>query len=126
MIWRALLTWLALLVGAFLNGTFRELVLVPRIGPRAAHVVSCLTLSGIILAVAYALIPWIAPGGASQAVWIGGAWLCLTLAFELGFGRMRGKPWSELLADYDLSAGRLWVLVLVVTALALGSWKPTT
>jgi hypothetical protein len=118
MLGRALLTWLVLLVVAFLNGTFRELVLVPRVGTQVGHVVSTLMLSAAIFAVAYAVIPWIAPGSVRSALWIGAAWLCLTLAFELGFGRLLGKPWSELMADYDLSAGRIWILVLVATALA--------
>jgi hypothetical protein len=29
-----------------------------------------------------------------------------------------GNPWPDLLADYDLRRGRIWVLVLVVTLLA--------
>jgi hypothetical protein len=28
------------------------------------------------------------------------------------------KPWNELLADYDVLSGRMWVLVLVTTTLA--------
>ena len=35
------------------------------------------------------------------------------MLFELGFGHwVAGHPWSRLLADYDLLAGRIWVLVL--------------
>jgi len=41
------------------------------------------------------------------------------LAFELVVGHYGfGKAWSELLADYDLRRGRIWVAVLVVTLLA--------
>jgi len=47
---------------------------------------------------------------------VGFAWLALTLAF--GFGRARGKPWADLLADYDVLKGRIWVLVLLTTAVA--------
>ena len=42
----------------------------------------------------------------------------LTLAFEVGAGRLSGKPWSVVLADYDLLRGRIWVLVPIVTFLA--------
>ena len=58
------------------------------------------------------------------ALVVGLGWLLMTLAFEFGFGRLRGRSWAELLVDYDLRAGRIWVLVLVVTALAplLASW----
>ena len=46
-------------------------------------------------------------------------WLALTVSFEfLGGHFLFGQPWQRLLADYDLLDGRVWVLVLVVTALA--------
>src|SRR3954465_6319305 len=36
----------------------------------------------------------------------------VTIAFEFGFGRaVAQKPWEELLADYDLARGRLWLLI---------------
>ena len=38
------------------------------------------------------------------------------IAFEfLGGHFIFGKPWQELLADYNLFAGRIWVMVLIVT-----------
>jgi hypothetical protein len=40
-------------------------------------------------------------------------WLGLTLAFEFGFGRLVAKQsWEQLLADYNVAAGRTWPLVL--------------
>ena len=33
-------------------------------------------------------------------------------------GSRNALPWPELLADYDLSRGRIWIAVLVVTLLA--------
>ena len=49
---------------------------------------------------------------------IGFGWVTLTLAFEFLGGRfLFGKAWTELAADYNLLAGRIWVLVLVVTLL---------
>jgi hypothetical protein len=43
----------------------------------------------------------------------------LTLAFEFSFGRyVSGLSWRTLLADYDLSQGRLWPLLLLTTLLA--------
>jgi hypothetical protein len=118
MIWRALLVWLGLLLIAVLNGALREAVLIPVGGERSGHVVSTLMLCAAIAAAVYLTIPWIRPERAAEAFLIGLAWLTLTLAFELGFGRARGRPWAELLADYDILHGRIWVLVLIVTALA--------
>jgi hypothetical protein len=71
-----------------------------------------------ILIVTYFAVPWIQPGSLRGTIAIGLTWLALTLTFEFGFGRARGKPWAELLADYDVLEGRIWVLVLVTTAVA--------
>jgi hypothetical protein len=56
---------------------------------------------------------------AREARSVGALWLALTLAFEFGVGHYGfGKAWPELLADYDLRHGRIWIAVLVVTLLA--------
>ena len=116
---RALAAWLLLLLLAVLNGAFREAVLVPWLGVKAAHVVSTLLLAGFILGATALTIGWIAPASTSGALEVGALWLLLTVAFEFLAGHfLFRKPWSVLLADYDLGQGRLWVLVLVVTALA--------
>lgn len=51
-----------------------------------------------------------------QALAVGGIWLALTVCFEFGLGRAQGKEWRELTAEYDLSRGRPWPLVLAVVA----------
>jgi hypothetical protein len=36
----------------------------------------------------------------------------MTVAFEFGFGHwVDGDSWSELLENYDVTAGKVWVLV---------------
>jgi hypothetical protein len=115
---RALIIWFALLALAVANGGFREAVLIPRFGPHTGHIVSTIMLCAGILIVTYVAVGWIHPGSRGDAIAIGLAWLALTLAFEFGFGRARGKRWAELLADYDVFKGRIWVLVLVTTAIA--------
>jgi hypothetical protein len=115
---RALIIWFALLLVAVANGGFREAVLIPRFGQHTGHIVSTVMLCAGIFIVTYVAVGWIHPGSRGDAIAIGLAWLALTLAFEFGFGRARGKPWSELLADYDVLKGRIWVLVLVTTAVA--------
>jgi len=115
---RALIIWFALLLVAVANGGFRESVLVPRFGPHTGHIVSTGMLCAGILIVAFLAIPWIHPASRGDTIAVGLAWLAFTLAFEFGFGRARGKPWAELLADYDVFKGRIWVLVLVTTAIA--------
>jgi hypothetical protein len=50
---------------------------------------------------------------------VGSAWVAMTLTFELGWGHFgEDLSWETMLADHDLSAGRLWVLVPMWTALA--------
>jgi hypothetical protein len=50
---------------------------------------------------------------------IGALWLALTVAYELLIGRYSaGASWESLLADYDVSRGRLWPLVLVTVLFA--------
>lgn len=64
-------------------------------------------------------IGWIRPVTAREALGVGALWLTLTLTFEFGVGHYGfGKAWSELLADYALRHGRIWVAVLVLTLLA--------
>ena len=119
MITRALLAWLALLVFAILNGALRQALLIPRIGERAAHVVSTLLLSAIILGVAWASLPWMGPTSARDAWMVGALWLGLTVAFEfLGGHYLFGDPWERLLAAYNVAQGQVWILVLLATLLA--------
>jgi hypothetical protein len=119
MILRSLLAWLCLMVIAIGNGALREVLLVPRLGAGAAHVVSTVLLALMIVTVALVAIPWLAPASVAQALVIGSVWLGLTLAFEFGFGHwVADKPWRELFQDYNLLAGRVWAFIPFVTAVA--------
>jgi hypothetical protein len=116
---RAILAWLMLLTLAVVNGAVREAWLIPRFGGSAGHAVSSLSLSALIVLLSWLIIGWINPASAGDAFLIGLAWLALTLAFEFLAGHyLFRKPWNELLADYDIMSGRIWVLVLVTTMLA--------
>ena len=111
--------WLAMLVLAVANGALRVAVLIPRLGEPAGHVISTLVLSALIAALTWATIRWVAPPSKSGALAIGALWVTLTLAFEFGFGRLVAhRSWAELLADYDVAKGRIWILVLLTTGVA--------
>ena len=119
MLLRALAVWGLLLLLAVLNGALRESWLVPTLGALRAHQVSTLLLSALILGAARATIGWVGVMDARQALLVGTLWLALTLAFEFLAGHfLFHRAWAVLLADYDLSQGRIWILVLVVTFLA--------
>ena len=63
--------------------------------------------------------PLAPPVHAGDALRVGILWLVLTLAFELIAGHyLFRRSWPSLWAEYDLSRGRIWVLVPLVTFLA--------
>jgi hypothetical protein len=118
MLLRALVIWFAILVLASLNGAVRDLIVAPRIGDMVARAISTIILCGVVLLVSWVSIRWIAPLNPRQALGVGLFWLLLTLTFEIGSQRLSGKPWSTVLADYNVLQGRVWVLVPIVTLFA--------
>ena len=116
---RALLTWLVLVLAAIANGTFRQYVLLERVGAHGGHVISSITLALLILLVAWLSIRWINPTSTRQAWAVGVLWLATTVVFEFVAGHyLFHHPWSKLLADYDVRQGRVWVVVLIATLVA--------
>jgi hypothetical protein len=119
MIWRYGLAWLPMVLIAILNGILREKTYGRLLSESRAHQVS--TLTGILLLGTYIWIVtrFLGFETLTQAVLVGALWLGLTIAFEFLFGHFVAKhSWSELLADYNLLAGRLWPLVLLWVAIA--------
>ena len=124
---RALVVWFILLVLASANGALREGVIIPAAGDVAGRAVSTILLSAIILLLSWLTIGWMAPRSAGEAWAIGALWVALTLAFEFLAGRyLFGKPWPDLFEDYNLAAGRIWILALITTAVApwlMARWR---
>jgi hypothetical protein len=118
MLFRAVVVWFGILVLASLNGAVRDLMVAPRIGDTIARAISTMILCGLILLVTRYTIRWVGPQSPRQALGVGAFWLVLTLCFEFGAGRYAGKPWSVILEDYNLTRGRVWVLVPIVTFMA--------
>ena len=84
----------------------------PRLGRGVGHAVSTVSLSALILLFGWMTLPWIGPRTLQEAWIVGALWTGLTLVFEfLGGHFIFGKPWAELLADYNLLAGRIWSMV---------------
>lgn len=120
---RALAAWLVLLVAMTANGFVRALVLQPRMGEPLARQVASILGVCIVLAVAGAFVRRLPDPASAPLVRIGLLWGLLTVAFEFGLGRyVSGLRWAEMLADYDLAAGRLWPLVLLATVAAPPLW----
>ncbi len=117
--WKMLIVWLLFMVGAITNGALRVKAIIPFTGESVGHIISTVMLCVIIVAITWATIAWIGPNTARQAIMIGALWLILTLAFEFGVGYFIGHhSWSEMLADYNVLKGRVWVVVPIITFLA--------
>jgi len=116
---RALVVWFLMLVLASVNGAIREALLIPMMGDVAGRAVSTLTLSGLVLLLTYLTIRWIHPRSRREMWIISILWVTLTLAFEFLAGHfLFGNAWSQLLEDYNVFRGRIWMLVLITIALA--------
>lgn len=112
---KAAAVWLLILVAAVANAGLRELVLAPRLGKVRALTLSGVSLSLIIVLVAWACLPWLGARQVEELLWIGAGWLVLTAAFDLVLGGIQRKPAASLLAAYTFKDGNLWPVVLLVT-----------
>ncbi len=119
MLLRAAVVWLLLLVIAIAAGALRTGLLEPRIGEGPAHIIGTLGGVGLFALTIWVAVGWITPALARRDLLrLGIGWLAATVIFEFSFGRyVLGKSWSSLLADYNIFAGRLWVLVLLTVLL---------
>ena len=93
--------------------------LTPAFGDSAAHVISALTLSAIVAAVAWAAIVWLHPHDANEALLIGDEWVLLTVGVQVLAGYyVIGTSWQARLMEYNVSQGALWEVVLVTMLVA--------
>ncbi len=114
-----LLAWFAMLLVSVLNGTLRDFTYGRHMPELLAHQLA--TLVGIVLlgGVIWLYMHRWPFASARQALGVGLFWMVLTVVFEfLFFHYVGGHAWSVLLANYDLSAGRLWPLILLWVAIA--------
>jgi hypothetical protein len=89
------------------------------LGELQAHQIS--TLTGVVLFGVYIefIVRVWRPESAAQAIAVGLLWLAMTVAFEFLFGHyVAGHSWGRLLHDYNLFAGRVWLVVLVWVTVA--------
>jgi len=123
--WRLVLTaWLLVLLAMVANGTFRELVIERWLSTAAAGVVSAALGITWIQLITRPFLRRLGPISAAQCTSIAAVWLVMTVTFEFLFGHyVDGASWQELLADYNVFAGRLWPIVLASIAAAPFVWS---
>ncbi len=97
---------------AVLNGGFRELVLVSRLGHRGAHRLSTALLVAAILLVAYGFFRSTSVEyRRRELAAVGVCWTALTVGFEFLVGYVEGTPPTVTLGQYDVFAGEVWIAV---------------
>jgi small-conductance mechanosensitive channel len=98
-------------------GPVREKMIAPAFGEQAAHIVGTLLFIAAMLAIMWVFVARIRESVRPKDLWlIGIMWTAMTVCFEFGFFHfIAGVPWKKLLADYNIFAGRIWLLVLLTT-----------
>lgn len=116
--------WLIMAVLAVINGGFREVVLIPRIGEYAGHVVSTALLVVAILSVSALYFGRTSIGYTyAELLAVGVLWTVLTVGFEFLVGYVEGTPASVTIGQYNVLAGQVWIAVpitLLVSPLLFG------
>lgn len=117
--WKYLVAWLLMLLVSIANGAVRDFTYGKYMDELTAHQLS--TVSGILVPgiVIWGFVRRYPPLSGREAVSIGLLWMALTVAFEfLFFHYAGGHSWAELLANYNVLKGRVWVVVLAWVAIA--------
>lgn len=110
---RYVFAWVPMLFIAIANGALRQFTFGKAMPELRAHQLSTAIGAVLIGLYIYSILRIRPPSSGRQALAIGVLWLLLTVTFEFAFGRLVvHRPWALLFHDYDLCAGRIWVLFL--------------
>ena len=115
---RTLRRWVVAWVGApalaIVNGAARELAYKDRVGDSTANQISVAPLIALL-----ALYFWVLQrrwplATTRDALSVGAIWVVLSVLFEFGFGHyVEGDSWADLLQNYDVTSGNIWILILL-------------
>lgn len=110
--------WFPMLVIAILNGMLREFFLLKAMSSSPAHQLSTITLL-LFFAIYIFLLSLKFPLSSAHRAWqVGLMWMAMTLVFEFGFGALRGRTLQEMIGDYNIIKGKIWVLIPIWVAVA--------
>jgi hypothetical protein len=114
---RAVAVWLVIIAVETVHGVLRGLLLAPLVGDLPARQIGVLIGSLLIFIVAWLFVRWIAARTHIQLLGVGLLWAALTVAFEIGLGRLvLGLPWDRITEDYDPTRGGFLGLGLLFMA----------
>ena len=115
----ALFTWFILALLASFNGWVRDKVYKKILSDLTAHQLSTIIFIGLLFFVSYFFVKYSGLNDSIELWTIGLSWLVLTVLFEFLFGHYVFRHrWSEILADYNIRKGRVWIFVLIATLVA--------
>jgi hypothetical protein len=111
---RWLLAWVGAPVLGVVNGAARETAYKDRVGESTANQISLASLITLLTVYFWVLQHrWPLPTRRA-ALSVGATWAALAVLFEFGFGHyVAGDSWDELLKNYDVTEGNLWILVVL-------------
>jgi hypothetical protein len=110
---RYVLAWFPMLAIAFANGALRQITYGKAMPELQAHQLSTLIGMAAIGAFIWLIVRRWPPTSNRQALGIGVIWLALTVVFEFFMGLvLANRPLTEVLADYNVFRGRVWVVFL--------------
>jgi len=106
--------WFLMLIISMINGALRDFGYGKYMTELHAHQLSTVISLIVLGALMWLFTSHYATASVREALILGGFWSGLTLAFEFLFFHYVGKhSWTELLANYDVLHGRIWVLVVL-------------
>jgi hypothetical protein len=116
---RAVVVWVLLMAAEVAHGVARTVWLAPVVGDFRARQIAVVSGSLLILTIVSLTIRWMQVPTMRLLVSIGLLWVFLTVAFEIGFGRLvMDLSWTRLASDYDVPEGGLLPIGLLVMALS--------
>lgn len=115
---RGLLVWFLIMLLETAHGVLRGLLLVPRVGEAMAGRIGWPVAAALVLGVTTLAIRWMGIRQPSRLLALGAVWAILTLAFEFGFGLLRGLSAPQVLAAINPLLGGMLVWSLLVMLLA--------
>lgn len=111
--------WFLFLGIAVANGGIREKYVEIQLGELAAHQLSTLILSLAIFICTTIFIKYKNLTDNKTLLLTGLFWSVLTITFEfVFFHAVGGKPWSALIAEYNIFEGRIFSLVIITIILS--------